>query len=146
MTRLFTLEQAQSLVPEVRRLLKEAVEARAGLEESQQEIAATMRRAHQMGGMDLDTRRLTTLRSRVGELANTLKSILQQFEDMGIQVKDLNIGLVDFPTKYRGEVVLICYQMGEAGVGHWHGLEEGFRGRKRIDRDFLDHHQGDPPQ
>lgn len=144
MTRFFTLEQAQSLVPEVRRLLGEAVESRAGLEESQEEIATTMRKAHQLGGVDLDTQRLTQLRARVNELALRLKEILQQFEDMGIQVKDLNTGLVDFPTKYRGEVVLICYQLNETGVGYWHGLEDGYRGRKRIDRDFLDHHEGDP--
>ncbi|WP_321475329.1 DUF2203 domain-containing protein [uncultured Paludibaculum sp.] len=144
MARYFTLEQAQSLVPEVRRMLTEAVEARAELEESQQEIAESMKRAHQMGGVELDTERLVMLRKRVGELGGRLKDILQQFEELGVQVKDLNVGLVDFPTKYRGEEVLICYQLNETGVGYWHGLEEGFRGRKRIDRDFLDHHQGDP--
>lgn len=143
MARFFTLEQAQRLVPEVSRMLKEAVDARAELEESQQEIAESMRKAHQMGGVDLDTERLVLLRKRVDELGNKLKEILNHFEDLGVQVKDLNIGLVDFPTKYRGEEVLICYQLNEAGVGYWHGLEEGFRGRKRIDRDFLDHHEGD---
>ncbi|QOY88260.1 DUF2203 domain-containing protein [Paludibaculum fermentans] len=143
MARFFTLEQAQQLVPEVRRMLNEAVEARAELEESQQEIAECMRKAHQMGGVDLDTGRLVLLRKRVDELGKKLKEILDQFEELGIQVKDLNIGLVDFPTKYRGEEVLICYQLNETGVGYWHGLDEGFRGRKRIDRDFLDHHEGD---
>ncbi|MGC4054329.1 MAG: DUF2203 domain-containing protein [Paludibaculum sp.] len=143
MPRFFTLEQAQRLVPEVSRMLQEAVEARAELEESQREIAERMRKAHQMGGVDLDTERLVLLRKRVEELGKKLKGILDQFEEMGVQVKDLNIGLVDFPTMYRGEEVLICFQLNETGVGFWHGMEEGFRGRKRIDRDFLDHHQGD---
>ena len=39
--------------------------------------------------------------------------------------------------------MLLCWKLGEAGIGHWHGLEEGFRGRKAIDRDFLDNHEGD---
>lgn len=144
MARYFTLEQAQQLVPEVRRLLKGAVEARAELQESQQEIAEAMRRAHQMGGVDLDTERLVMLRKSVDERAKGLKEILQHFEEMGVQVKDLDIGLVDFPTKYRGEEVLICFRLDETGIGFWHGLNEGFRGRRRIDRDFLDHHEGDP--
>jgi hypothetical protein len=57
-------------------------------------------------------------------------------------VKDLDIGLIDFPTLFRGREVYLCWRMGETGIRYWHG-EEGFRGRKEIDRDFLDNHSAD---
>jgi hypothetical protein len=55
-------------------------------------------------------------------------------------VKDLDIGLVDFPTVFRGVEVCLCWKLGEPRIGYWHGAEEGFRGRKPIDQDFLAHH------
>ena len=60
-------------------------------------------------------------------------------------VKDLDVGLIDFPTLYRGEEVYLCWKLGETGIQYWHGIDEGFRGRKKIDRDFLDNHKGESP-
>jgi hypothetical protein len=65
---------------------------------------------------------------------------------MGVLVKDLDTGLVDFPTLFRGVEVYLCWKLGENGIEFWHGVEEGFRGRKSIDQDFLDHHEGDRSQ
>ncbi len=56
-------------------------------------------------------------------------------------MKDLDIGLVDFPTLFQGEEVYLCWKLGEAGIRFWHGIDEGFRGRKPIDAEFLEHHQ-----
>jgi hypothetical protein len=61
-------------------------------------------------------------------------------------VKDLDTGLVDFPTMYRGVEVCLCWKLGEGAIGYWHGVDEGFRGRKPIDQDFRDQHRGDPAQ
>jgi len=52
--------------------------------------------------------------------------------------------LIDFPTLLRGEEVYLCWRVGEEGIQFWHRVEEGYRGRKRIDADFLIHHRGDP--
>ena len=65
---------------------------------------------------------------------------------IGCVVKDLDIGLIDFPTEFRGEEVYLCWKLGEPRIEFWHGVEEGFRGRKAIDQDFRDHHRGDPAQ
>jgi hypothetical protein len=61
-------------------------------------------------------------------------------------VKDLDIGLVDFPTTFNGVEVYLCWKLGEPGIEFWHGVEEGFRGRKPIDREFLENHRGDRAQ
>ena len=60
-------------------------------------------------------------------------------ERSGAQIKDLDIGLIDFLTMYRGREVLLCWKLGEEGIGYWHGTEEGFRGRKPIDDEFREH-------
>ena len=55
-------------------------------------------------------------------------------------IKDLEIGLIDFPTLFRGQEVYLCWKLGEDKIRFWHGIHEGFRGRKAIDQDFLDNH------
>jgi hypothetical protein len=72
----------------------------------------------------------------------SLENSLQAIAELGVQVKDLDTGLVDFPTLYRGGEALLCWRLGEAGIGYWHGVEDGFQGRKRIDAEFLDRHRG----
>jgi hypothetical protein len=62
---------------------------------------------------------------------------------MGVLIKDLEVGLVDFPTLFRGEEVYLCWRMDEADIDHWHGIHEGFAGRRPIDRHFLDNHRGE---
>jgi hypothetical protein len=62
-----------------------------------------------------------------------IKDVLAEIDAMGVQVKDLDIGLLDFPCKVDGEVVLLCWKLGEDAITHWHGVDEGFRGRKPID-------------
>jgi hypothetical protein len=58
-------------------------------------------------------------------------------------VKDLDIGLIDFPTLFHGVEVYLCWKLDEPAIEFWHGVDEGFRGRKAIDRDFRDNHRGD---
>ena len=72
-----------------------------------------------------------------------LKETLEKIQEYGCVVKDLDIGLLDFPTLYRGEEVYLCWKLGEKGIGYWHGVHEGFRGRKAIDSEFLANHRGE---
>lgn len=75
-----------------------------------------------------------------------LQSSFESLAALGVQVKDLEMGLVDFPTVYRGRDVLLCWKMGEPDIAWWHGAEEGFFGRKPIDEDFdLNHGSGGNP-
>jgi len=143
MPRYFTLEQAQGLLPEVRRLLESAVESRAALARAEEEIEACTSRVQMMGGVRLDPEKMIELSQKRESSARALREAIGSVHELGVQIKDLDIGLVDFPTLYRGREVLLCWRLGEPGIGHWHGLEEGYRGRKPIDREFLDQHRGD---
>jgi len=64
-----------------------------------------------------------------------LERYVQQINDLGVQVKDLEVGLVDFPALRGSEEVLLCWRLGEEAVLFWHGLEEGFAGRKPLPLD-----------
>jgi hypothetical protein len=61
------------------------------------------------------------------------KDSVEEIQALGVQVKDLDSGLLDFPCAVDEEIVLLCWKLGEPRIAHWHGLEEGFKGRKPID-------------
>ena len=61
------------------------------------------------------------------------KDALAEIDSIGVQVKDLDIGLLDFPCEVEGRKILLCWKLGEKSITHWHGVEEGFAGRKPID-------------
>ena len=94
----------------------------------------------------VDRNQAMDARKRRDTSAASLRSAIEQVQALGCVVKDLDIGLIDFPTEFRGEEVYLCWKLGEPKIEFWHGVEEGFRGRKAIDQDFLDHHRGDPAQ
>jgi hypothetical protein len=62
-----------------------------------------------------------------------IKDALAEIDATGVQVKDIDIGLLDFPCKVEGEILLLCWKLGEHTITHWHGTNEGFAGRKPID-------------
>jgi hypothetical protein len=66
-----------------------------------------------------------------------IKDTLAEIDAIGVQVKDLDIGLLDFPCVVDDEIVLLCWKYGEDKIEFWHGMEEGFRGRKPIDERIL---------
>jgi hypothetical protein len=142
MSRYFSHEQATRLLPEVERLLRLAVHARAVYEEADQAIAALQQRVQSMGGIVVDISKARLLQESRVEGAKHLREAIEGITDLGVQVKDLDTGLVDFPTTYHGEEVLLCWRLGEPRIAHWHGLEEGVRGRKPIDSEFLQNHGG----
>lgn len=75
--------------------------------------------------------------------ARQLHSAFERIQTFGCLVKDLDIGLLDFPTKYHRKEVYLCWRLGEERIEFWHGIDEGFRGRKPIDAEFLANHEGD---
>src|SRR5215471_9173203 len=75
-----------------------------------------------------------------GELqatAQRVKDAVAEIDATGVQLKDLDIGLLDFPCRVDGEIILLCWKLGEKAITHWHGTEEGFAGRKPIDERIL---------
>lgn len=144
MPRRFTLAEAQSLIPQVEPLLRQAIQLKHEYEEAAGALRRFQERLMLAGGVMVDRDRALEIRQRSEGAAGRLKSVLDQVQETGCLVKDLDIGLIDFMTSYRGVEVCLCWKLGEDAIEFWHGVEEGFRGRKPIDQDFLDHHEGDP--
>ena len=146
MSRRFTLAEAQSLIPNLDGLLREAIARKAEYQEAEQIIQATNQRIAMMGGTVVNRDQVIDAKHRRDEAAASLRGAIEKVQEVGCLVKDLDIGLVDFPTLYRGEEVYLCWKLGETAIEYWHGVDEGFRGRKAIDQDFRDHHRGDRAQ
>jgi hypothetical protein len=143
MARYFTLEQAQRLLPIVDADLRQAVRLREDLESAAGDLEGYSQRLAMAGGALVDQKKLLGLRGRRDALASRLKETIESIQSHGCQIKDLEMGLLDFPTMFRGEEVLLCWKLGEPEIAFWHGTEEGFRGRKKIDADFLANHSGE---
>jgi hypothetical protein len=146
MSRRFTLADAEKLLPLVERLLREAVALKAEYQEAERQIQAFTGQITLMGGMAVDRARVLSARSQRDESGARLKQALEKVQETGCEVKDLDIGLIDFPSRYRGRDVYLCWKLGEDGIRFWHGVEDGFAGRKPIDRDFLENQEGERAQ
>jgi|ERR1041385_2889176 hypothetical protein len=146
MSKRFTLEQAQRLIPRVDSLLRQAVALKSEYDEAERAMQSLTERVMMMGGMSINRERAGEARSRRESAASQLRGAIERVQELGCVVKDLDSGLVDFPTLFRGVEVFLCWKLGEPSIEYWHGVEEGFRGRKAIDRDFLEHHEGDRSQ
>jgi hypothetical protein len=141
----FTLPEAERLLPEVESATREAIALKAEYQQAEIESQEFQRRVMLLGGVLVDHAKLHERKRRRDSGARNLQAAIEKIQEYGCLVKDLDIGLVDFPTLFHGEEVYLCWKLGEPAIQFWHGAQEGFRGRKVIDQEFLDHHQGDPP-
>ncbi len=133
MDRTFTLSEAQALLPVLGNLLVTARDARSEAEVADQELQKLVGRILLTGGMQIDPIATSALRAHRERQVQSFRDALAELNASGVQVKDLEQGLLDFPCLMRGRVVLLCWKLGEEAIEHWHGLEEGFIGRKPID-------------
>jgi hypothetical protein len=143
MPRYFTLREARAALPAVSRDIRDAVAAKTRYQEADGALHTLGQRILMRGGIMVDTAAAEAWKSQRDSGAQTLKATLGRIEDLGVLVKDLDVGLIDFPTLYRGQEVYLCYRMDETDIDFWHGTQEGFAGRKLIDGEFLSHHTGD---
>jgi hypothetical protein len=141
--RYFTLPQAQTVLGEVKAWLHQAVELRSSLNSAEGELRAEAERIRITGGALVRREGLVDAIRRRETAARQLRQVIESIQRSGCLVKDLDAGLLDFPTLLRGQEVYLCWKLGEPEIAFWHGIEEGYRGRKPIDQDFLDHHGGE---
>lgn len=130
----FSLHEAQDLLPVLEGLLRSSMNAKQTLEEIDAEFESLASRIFVNGGMLVDVKSMARRRAEREKAVRQAKDALAEINAIGVQVKDLDIGLLDFPCNVEGEVVLLCWKMGEKTITHWHGLDEGFAGRKPIDK------------
>ena len=131
--RTFNLEEAQSLLPVLESLLRSASTGKKVMEEVEAEMQALTHRIFLNGGTHVDVVATARRKAERAKAEQRAKDALAEIDSIGVQVKDIDIGLLDFPCEVEGRIVLLCWKMGEPSITHWHGTEEGFAGRKPID-------------
>jgi hypothetical protein len=132
--RTFTLDEAQSLLPVLESLLRTSINAKRVVDEADAEQQALQHRVFLNGGMFLDIVPLARRKAERAKAEQRVKDALAEIDSIGVQVKDLDIGLLDFPCEVEGQIILLCWKLGEKAITHWHGVQEGFAGRKPIDQ------------
>ena len=132
----FTLDEAQSLLPLVESLLKRATESKAAADAIEADLGLLARRIYLAGGMTVNIGRVVEQRASLEQHLQRARETLAEIDEIGVQVKDLDSGLLDFPCRIDDEIVLLCWKSGESAIEHWHTLEAGFKGRQPIDERF----------
>jgi hypothetical protein len=132
----FTLDEAQSLLPLLESLLKRAIEGKREAETVEAKLLDLARRIYLNGGMRVDTARVAEQRAEIEAHMKVARETVAEIDAIGVQVKDLEAGLLDFPCRMDDQVVLLCWRMGETSIEHWHPVESGFQGRQPVDERF----------
>ena len=132
----FTLEEAQSLLPVLESLLKRAIEGKQAAEQVESDLSELARRIYLSGGMTVDVVKVARQRAEMEAHLQRVRESLAEIDSIGVQVKDIDGGLLDFPCRLDDQVVLLCWRMGEASIEHWHTVESGFQGRQPLDDRF----------
>jgi hypothetical protein len=132
----FTLEEAQSLLPVLESLLKRATEGKQSADEVESGLTELARRIYLSGGMRVDAVKVARLRAEMESHLKLVRESIAEIDSIGVQVKDLEAGLLDFPCRMDDQVVLLCWRRGEPAIEHWHTVEDGFQGRKPVDDRF----------
>jgi hypothetical protein len=131
--RLFTLTEAERTRREIEPVLIEAIEMRRKLTPLDEELTGLAARIQWSGGLAVSYEQAARLRFERDRLAESLKSSLEKIQATGCVVKDLDVGLLDFPAIVNNEEVYLCWRLGEERIRFWHRQDEGFAGRKPID-------------
>jgi hypothetical protein len=130
------LGEAQTVLPVVEALLRRAQTAGARAGEFEMEMQALSQRIFLAGGIHVDVTSAARRRAERDKSVQEAKDTLAEIDAIGVQVKDLEEGLLDFPCIIDGRTVLLCWKLGEKEIGYWHSPEDGFAGRKPLDSRF----------
>ena len=131
--RSFTFEEAQSLLPVLESLLRTAIDGKKLIEAVDAELQELAHQVFLSGGLLVNIVQVARRKAEREKTIQRVKDALAEIDATGVQVKDLDIGLLDFPCEVEGRTVLLCWKLGEKGITHWHGTDEGFAGRKPVD-------------
>ncbi len=124
MTKYFTPEEANRALPQVRTLVAQIMQAREAIVKAQPDLWPVLEKSSGNGGS-----------KKAGEVLHEFRRVengVKDLQEIGCQLKDMSIGLVDFPSLRDGEEVLLCWKYGEPEVLYWHDLQSGYQGRQRL--------------
>jgi hypothetical protein len=132
----FTIDEAQALLPVLESLLKRAIESKRAARDVEAKLSELGRRIYLSGGMRIDVAEAGRQRAEMDAHLQRVKESIAEIDSIGVQVKDADAGLLDFPCRLEDKVVLLCWRMGETTIEHWHTIEDGFKGRQPVDERF----------
>jgi len=132
----FTLDEAQSLLPVLEALLKRAIDGKRAAEKVESQLSDLSRRIYLSGGMRVNLAQVTRQRAEMESHLERVRESISEIDSIGVQVKDLDTGLLDFPFRLDEDIVLLCWRLGETAIEHWHTVESGFQGRQPVDERF----------
>jgi hypothetical protein len=130
--RSFTPDEANNALSDVRPAAERLVALRKRMRELEQTQGELVTAIGGNGG-GYAASDLNAAQAELVGLADAAIACVQRLEELGVELKDLDLGLLDFPSEREGEAVLLCWHVGEDSVSFWHGLEDGYAGRKPID-------------
>jgi hypothetical protein len=139
--RYFDRNEAEELLPMIASVLNEAREQKQTMDVLDRDLAQAAAKIMVMGGWIPPHRELAEKRARRDQSRDRIKQAIEQLQEIGCVLKDLDEGLVDFPAMLDGREVYLCWKLGEERIGFWHGLDEGFAGRKPLEDDDDDPQQ-----
>jgi hypothetical protein len=132
-SKLFTLSEAERTRAELEPVLIEAMESRRKMVDLEATLLAITERIVRMGGVQIPYEKAATTRLERDRIAASLQATLDRIHSTGCLVKDLDIGLLDFPARLDNQDVYLCWRLGEDRIRFYHRQDEGFAGRKPID-------------
>lgn len=141
----FTLDEAQALLPVLESLLKRAMESKQAAETVETDLSDLARRIYLSGGMKVDASKVGKIRAEMESHLLRVRESIAEIDAIGVQVKDIETGLLDFPFRLDDDVVLLCWRVGEPSIEHWHTLDSGFKGRQPVDERFRRRTSGGRP-
>lgn len=136
MSKTFTLNEAQTLLPVLETLLRRAQASGTLAAEIEVELDQLRQQIFLLGGVHVDVATTARRRAEHDKSVQETKDALAEIDAIGVQVKDLEKGLLDFPCVVDGRTVLLCWKLGEKEIAYWHSVEDGFAGRKPLDARF----------
>jgi hypothetical protein len=136
LSKTFTLSEAQTLLPVLEALLRRAQTAGLRAGELEMEMQELSQRIFLAGGTHVNITVAARRRAERDKTVQEAKDTLAEIDAIGVQVQDLEEGLLDFPCVVDGQTVLLCWKLGEKEIAHWHAPEDGFAGRKPLDGRF----------
>jgi hypothetical protein len=129
----FSLTEAERLRAQLEPVLIEAMETRKKMGDTETQIRAQAERIQRSGGLQVPYEQAAKVRGEHDKLLEALKEKLERIHSTGCVVKDLDVGLLDFPARIDDEDVYLCWKLGEDRIRFYHRQDEGFAGRKPID-------------
>jgi hypothetical protein len=132
-SKIFSLSEAERVRVELEPILVEAMESRRKMGELDEELGSLAERIQRSGGMQVPYEKIAKLRIERNRIEGVVRSALERIQSTGCVVKDLEVGLLDFPARIHDEDVYLCWRLGEDKIRFYHRQDEGFAGRKPLD-------------